>query len=161
MIRDARTDDLPRILAITNEAIVNTTSVFSLSTTTLQARRLWMRERQASRFPVLVAEVDGIVQGFGSFGTFRAWEGFRHTVEHSLYVDPSAQGRGLGTAILDALIKQARALGLHVMVGGIEAKNTRSLALHGRAGFTESARLEQVGRKFDRWLDLVFVQKIL
>lgn len=161
MIRDARADDLPRILAITNEAIVNTTSVFSLSTTTLEARRHWMRDRQASGFPVLVAEVEGIVQGFGSFGAFRPWEGFCHTVEHSLYVEPSAQAKGIGTTLLGALIERARAMQLHVMVGGIEAQNTRSLSLHRHAGFTESARLEQVGRKFDRWLDLVFVQKIL
>ncbi len=160
-IHEAREDDLPRILAITNEAIATTTSVWNVSPATFAMRNAWMRERQARGFPVLVAKVEGVVQAFGSFGDFRAWEGYRHTVEHSIYVDPVAQGRGLGRALLDGLVERAGTLGMHVMIGGIEADNVRSIRLHERAGFEEAGRLKEVGRKFDRWLDLVLMQKIL
>jgi phosphinothricin acetyltransferase len=159
-IRDATEADLPAILAITNEAIVNSTAVWSIAPATLETRAAWMRERQARGFPVLVA-VDGDVIGFASFGDFRPWDGYLHTVEHSIYVAPSAQGKGAGTALLAALVARATALGKHVMVGGIEAGNTASLALHRRAGFVETGRLPEVGRKFGRWLDLVFMQKVL
>ena len=161
IIRDAIESDLPAILAITNEAIANTTAVWNNTPATLEARTAWMRERQARGFPVLVANDGGKVLGFASFGDFRPFEGYLHTVEHSIYVAPEAQGRGVGKALLAALVERARALGKHVIVGGIEAGNTASIALHTRAGFVETGRLPEVGRKFGRWLDLVFMQRML
>lgn len=95
--------------------------------------------------------------GFASYGDFRPFAGFAATVEHSVYVDPAAQGQGLGRALLAALIDRARAAGLHVMVAGIEAGNTASIALHAKAGFEEAGLLREVGRKFGRWLDLRFM----
>ena len=160
-IRDAIESDLPAILAITNEAIANTTAVWNSTPATLEARTAWMRDRQARGFPVLVATDGGKVLGFASFGDFRPFEGYLHTVEHSIYVAPEAQGRGVGKALLEALVGRARALGKHVIVGGIEAGNTASIALHARAGFVETGRLPEVGRKFGRWLDLVFMQLML
>ena len=161
IIRDAIESDLPAILAITNEAIANTTAVWNNTPATLEARTAWMRERQARGFPVLVATDGGKVLGFASFGDFRPFEGYLHTVEHSIYVAPEAQGRGVGKALLAALVERARALGKHVIVGGIEAGNTASIALHTRAGFVETGRLPEVGQKFGRWLDLVFMQLML
>jgi phosphinothricin acetyltransferase len=161
IIRDAIESDLPAILAITNEAIANTTAVWNNTPATLEARTAWMRERQARGFPVLVATDGGKVLGFASFGDFRPFEGYLHTVEHSIYVAPEAQGRGVGKALLAALVERARALGKHVIVGGIEAGNTASIALHTRAGFVETGRLPEVGQKFGRWLDLVFMQRML
>lgn len=160
-IRDAAERDLPRILDITNQAIAHSTSVWNETPVTLDSRRAWLRERLRQGFPVLVAVRDGEVIGFGSFADFRAWEGYRHTVKHSLYVDPPAQGRGAGEALLRALVDRATALDKHVIVGGIESGNAVSLALHRREGFVETGRLPEVGRKFGRWLDLVFMQKIL
>jgi L-amino acid N-acyltransferase YncA len=160
-IRDATAADLPRILAITNEAIANTTAVWSFSPATLEARAAWLRERQGRGFPVLVATDATPVLGFASFGDFRPWEGYLHTVEHSIYVAPEAQRRGAGAALLAALVERAEALGTHVMIGGIEAANEASLAMHRRAGFEEVGRLREVGRKFGRWLDLVFMQRTL
>ena len=160
-IRDAIESDLPAILAITNEAIANTTAVWNNTPATLEARTAWMRDRQARGFPVLVATDGGKVLGFASFGDFRPFEGYLHTVEHSIYVAPEAQGRGVGKALLEALVGRARALGKHVIVGGIEAGNTASIALHARAGFVETGRLPEVGQKFGRWLDLVFMQRML
>ncbi|MXP62427.1 N-acetyltransferase family protein [Roseomonas sp. M0104] len=160
-IHDAAEADLPAILAIFNGAIRSTTAVWHTQETTLEARRAWMRERQGRGLPVLVAVEAGTVRGFASYGDFRPFAGYALTVEHSVYVDPAAQGQGIGRALLAALVARAEAAGLHVMVGGIEAENQASIRLHRAAGFTEAGVLRQVGRKFDRWLDLLFMQKIL
>ena len=161
-IRDATDADLPRILDITNEAIANTTAVWSLTPATLATRAAWLAERRAKNFPVLAAiDDDGALLGFASFGDFRPWEGYLHTVEHSVYVDTSARRRGIGIALIEALIPRAQALGKHVMIAGIEAGNQISIDLHAKLGFIETGRLLQVGRKFDRWLDLVFMQRVL
>jgi L-amino acid N-acyltransferase YncA len=160
-VRNATEADLPAIVAITNQAIVHTTAMWSLHPVTLEARQSWMRERVARGFPVIVAEEEGVVLGFASFGDFRPFEGFLHTVEHSLYVAPPAQGRGVGRALLFELIVRARELNIHVMVAGIDASNTGSIALHERLGFEDGGCLREVGRKFDRWLDLRFMQKRL
>ena len=110
---------------------------------------------------MLVAAEGETVLGFATYGDFRPFAGYALTVEHSVYVDPAAQGRGLGGALLRALVNRAREAGLHVMVAGIEASNTASIALHQREGFQNAGVLRQVGRKFGRWLDLLFMQKFL
>ena len=161
MIRDAAEADLPAILAIFNHAVEHTTAVWFLQPVSLDNRLAWLRERQARGFPVLVAEHASAVAGFASYGDFRAYDGYAGTVEHSVYVAETARGMGLGRALLDALIVRATDSGLHVMIGGIAADNAISIALHAKAGFVEAGVLRQVGRKFDRWLDLVFMQKIL
>lgn len=161
-IRDAMDADLPRILEITNDAIENTTAIWNWTPATLETRRVWLNERRAKQFPVLVAvDEAGEVLGFGSFGEFRPHQGYLHTVEHSVYVDARTRRRGIGGALIEALIERARTLGKHAMIGGIEAGNTESIALHARLGFVETGRLPQVGRKFERWLDLVFMQRLL
>jgi phosphinothricin acetyltransferase len=161
IVRDATEADLPPILAITNDAIANSVALWTLTPLTLEARRNWFRDRLARDFPVLVAGDAGEVLGFASYGEFRPYEGFKHSVEHSVYVDPAAQGRGVGRALLSALVGHATTHGKHVMIGGIEANNAASIGLHAAFGFTEVGRMPQVGRKFERWLDLVFMQKIL
>jgi L-amino acid N-acyltransferase len=161
LIRDARPEDLPDMTGILNELIARTTAVWTLTPTTLAARSAWLAERRSQDFPVLAAEGEGRLLGFASFGHFRPWEGYAGTVEHSVYVDAPARGRGIGRALLAALVVRAEARGLHAMVGGIEAGNAASLALHAALGFREVGRLPEVGRKFDRWLDLVFVERLL
>jgi phosphinothricin acetyltransferase len=160
-VRDATEADLPAILAIINEATVNTTAVWGLAPATLEARHAWWRDRVEAGFPVLVAAEGDAVFGFASYGSFRPWEGYKYTVEHSVYVDAAARGRGVGRLMLGALIDHATASGKHVMVAGIEAGNTVSIRLHAAFGFTACGTLTQVGRKFDRWLDLLFMQRIL
>jgi L-amino acid N-acyltransferase YncA len=160
-IRDATEADLPRILEIANHAIAHTTADWSSAPTTLEARLAWVNERQARGFPVLVADEAGEVIGFTSFAEFRPREGYRHTVEHSVYVHLDVQGRGVGRILLTALIAHARQRGVHVMIGAIEAGNAASVALHKWAGFEEAGVLREVGWKFGRWLDLLFMQKIL
>jgi L-amino acid N-acyltransferase len=161
-IRDAEPADLPRILEITNDAILNTTAIWSLAPASLASRQAWFAERQRQGYPVLVAEDSaGRVLGFASFGDFRPWEGYRHTVEHSIYVEAAARRQGLGRALLTALIARTEQTDKHVMIGGIEAQNSASLRLHQQLGFEQVGQLRQVGRKFDRWLDLVFVQRFV
>lgn len=160
-IRAAEEADLPAILAILNDAILNTTAVWSLTPVTLDQRRAWMADRKTKGLPIPVSEQDGAVVGFASYGEFRAWEGYKHTVEHSIYVESTVRGRGIGRALLAALLDDAKRNGKHTMVAGIEAENTASIRLHAGFGFVEAGCLRQVGRKFDRWLDLLLMQKHL
>jgi len=161
-LRDARCEDLPEILAIYNEIITNSTAVYSLVPTTLDERRRWFDARLAAGYPVLVAIREGRVLGFASFGEWRStWPGYRYTVEHTVHVEAGARGAGVGRQLLEALFPRALALGKHVMVGGIDADNQASIRFHQRLGFERVAHFREVGHKFGRWLDLVFMQKLL
>jgi L-amino acid N-acyltransferase YncA len=161
MIRPANDSDLPPILAIYNDAVLTTTAIWNETPVDLDNRRAWMSARNAAGFPILVAEESGRVLGYGSFGDFRPFEGYRVSVEHSLYVDAAARGRGLGKALLTALIDEARRLDKRAMIGGIDGANEVSIALHRKFDFVEVGRLPGVGTKFGRPLDLVFMQKTL
>lgn len=160
-IRPATEADIPAITAIFNEVIATSTAIYADDPFTEEDRRAWFAQRRAAGYPVLVAEEDGEVLGLASFGEFRAWPGFRHTVEHSVHVRAGARGRGIGSALVAALFEPARALGKHVMIAGVDAANAGSIRMHERLGFERAAVLREVGRKFGRWLDLLFLQKIL
>jgi phosphinothricin acetyltransferase len=160
-LRDAVESDLPGILAIYNEVILNSTAVYAETPVALDDRRAWFRARQKQRYPILVASDETGVIGFISFGDFRAWPCYLYTVEHSVHVRADRRGRGIGRALLEALIPRAAALGKHVLIAGIDADNVGSLKLHQRLGFNQVAHFTEVGRKFGRWLDLVFMQRLL
>jgi L-amino acid N-acyltransferase YncA len=160
-VRDASVDDLPGILEIFNEVITNSTAVWFDTRDDLQARRRWFEARKVRGFPILVGVEDGSVLGYATFADFRAWHGYRHTVEHSIYVRADRRRSGIGRILLCALLERATASRAHAMVGAIEALNHASLALHAGLGFKEVARMPEVGCKFGRWLDLVFVQRLL
>jgi phosphinothricin acetyltransferase len=163
-IRRAGEEHLPGILAIYNHAVVHTTAIWNDLLVDLENRRQWWRGRTEAGFPVLVAvgtEAGDNVLGYASYGPFRAFDGYRQTVEHSVYVAEGARRRGVAFALLQALEARARAGGMHVMIGGIAADNHASLALHAKCGHVETARMPEVGQKFGRWLDLVFMQKLL
>ena len=149
-VRDARVDDLPEILNIFNEAIANSTAVWFDSLDDLQGRRRWFEARQGCGFPILVAVEEGSVLGYSTFAEFRPWHGYRHTVEHSIYVRADRRRTGIGRILLCALIERATASRAHAMVGAIEALNHASLALRAGLGFTEVARMPEVGCKFGR-----------
>jgi L-amino acid N-acyltransferase len=160
-IRDAQTRDLNEILAIYNDIIATSTAVYTIEPTTLAERTQWFDERRRGGFPVLVAD-DGGVVGFASFGGFRgAFAGYRYSVEHTVHVRADARGRGVGSDLVAALFPLASALGKHVMIGAVDAANEGSLRFHERLGFERVSHFREVGRKFDRWLDLVFVQRFL
>jgi L-amino acid N-acyltransferase YncA len=151
-IRPATESDLPAILGIYNDAVENTTAIWNETAVDLANRQRWFAERTGKGFPVLVAERDGVI-GYGSFGDFRPFEGYRVTVEHSVYVAKAA--------LLEALIGEAQRMDKHNMIGGIDASNTPSIALHVKFGFEEVGRMPGVGEKFGKPLDLVLMQKVL
>lgn len=161
-IRDAEHRDLEGILSIYNHAVAHTTAIWNDRQVDLGNRQAWLAERQRAGYPVLVAVSDaGDVLGYASFGDWRAFDGYRHTVEHSVYVRVDQQGGGIGRALMEALIQRARDIGKHVMVAGIEAGNRGSIRLHEALGFRQVGLLPEVGTKFGTWLDLAFLQLTL
>ncbi len=162
-LRDAVPADLPGIRDIYNDAVLNTTAIWNEQPVDLANRQAWFDARQAQRYPILVAadSISGEVLGYASFGDWRPFEGFRHTVEHSVYIRNDQRGNGLGPTLMEALIERARACDKHVMVAAIESGNAASIRVHERLGFTLNGQMPQVGVKFGRWLDLTFMQLIL
>jgi len=164
IVREAVESDLPSILAIYNEVIATSTAVYALEPSTLEERRTWFSSRCAMGFPMLIAadSLSDDVLGFASFGEWRgAWPGYRYTVEHTVHVRHDVRGRGVGRALVGSLFPRAIALGKHVMIGGIDAANDASIRFHERLGFERVVYFREVGHKFGRWLDLVFMQRFL
>lgn len=156
----------PAILAILNEAIVNSTALYDYHPRPLVAMSAWFATKRAGHFPVLGwVDPQGELLGFASYGPFRAFPAYKYTVEHSVYVRSDCRGQGLGRVLLQALIARAQseAAGqkVHTLVGCIDAANLTSIALHTSLGFTHCGTIQQAGFKFDRWLDAAFYQLIL
>ena len=160
-IRAATEDDLPAILAIHNDAVLTTTAIWSVHPADLDNRRAVLADRVAKDYAFLVATEGAVLLGYATFGDFRPHDGYFKTVEHSIYVHKHQQRRGVARALFPPLIEAARRIGKHAMIGGIDATNLGSIALHAQFGFVEVGRLPQVGFKFGRYLDLVFLQKLL
>jgi phosphinothricin acetyltransferase len=160
-ISAAAVSDVPAITAIYNRVIETSAAVFSERPVAEDDRREWLEARRARGFPVLVARDAGEAVAFATYGDFRAWPGYRTTVEHSVHVAESHRRRGLGRRLVEALLEHATNAGLHVMVAGVDADNEASLALHEALGFRRVAHLPEVARKFDRWIDLVLLQRVL
>jgi L-amino acid N-acyltransferase len=160
-IRFATENDLPGILAIYNDAILNTTAVYNYHAHTLEMRREWLAEKLAKNHPVFVAEENGTIAGFASYGAFRQWAAYKYAMEHSVYVHQDFRGKGIAGSLLTQLIDEAKKRDVHVLIGGIDADNTISIQLHKNLGFAECGYIKQVGYKFGRWLDLIFMQLIL
>ncbi len=150
------------ILAIFNDAIVNSTALYDYKPRTSESMAAWFAAKRASNFPVLgmVSETNELL-GFASYGSFRAWPAYKYTVEHSVYVAASHRGKGIGKQLLRAIIQKAIAQDFHVMVGVIDSQNTASVELHKRLGFIHASTMRQIGFKFGRWLDVDFYQLIL
>ena len=162
LIRDALETDLPALRDIFNDAVLNTTAIWMDNVVDLDNRQAWFAARAQQGYPILVAEnAAGEVVGYASFGDWRPFDGFCHTVEHSVYIRVDQRGKGLGPQLLTALIERAKACDKHVMVAAIESGNAASIGLHQRLGFAITGQMPQVGRKFGRWLDLTFMQLIL
>lgn len=162
IVRNADAGDMPAILALYNHAVRETTASWTRREETLDDRMRWFESRREQDLPVLVAVgAEGTVLGFASYGPFRPREGYRLTVEHTVYVDPSAQRQGVGRTLVSRLVEIAGAQGRHVLIGVVDGGNAASIGLHETLGFEVSGRLPEAGTKFGRWLDLVFLTKVL
>lgn len=162
LIRDAQETDLPAILAIHNAAIAETTAIWDTAPVDLAERLAWWRARTAAGFPVLVAEIDGAVTGYASYGQWRPKSGYRFTVENSVYVADRFHRRGIATALLTELLARAeRAGSVHAVIAAIESSNTTSITLHEKFGFRTVGVLPEVGHKFGGWMDLTLMQLTL
>jgi len=157
-LRDATVEDLPGIMDIYNDAVLNTTAIWNEIVVDLDNRKEWFKARKGRGFPVIVAVMDGKVTGYASYGDWRAFDGYRHTREHSIYVHKNARGLGLGKQLMQALIDHARSNDVHVLIGAIESENLASIRLHEAMGFRIAGRFSEVGTKFGRWLDLTCME---
>lgn len=159
-IRSATRDDAGAINDIQNHYVVHSTATFLTEPLTLEQRLAWLDGRSAVH-PVIVAEDGGRIVGWGSLEVFRSRPAYRHTVEFSIYVHHEWHRRGIGRAILAELLARARTVGHHTLVGGCCIESTAVIALLEATGFSRVAHFREVGRKFDRWLDVVFLQRLL
>ncbi|HLF38509.1 MAG TPA: GNAT family N-acetyltransferase [Burkholderiales bacterium] len=159
-IRLATRANAEDINGIQNHYVVHSTATFLTDPLTLEQRLSWLENRSQAH-PVIVAQADDSIIGWGSLEVFRSRPAYRHTAEFSIYVHQEWHRRGIGRAILADLVTRARALGHHALVGGCCSESTAVIALLEASGFSRVAHFREVGRKFDRWLDVVFLQRLL
>jgi L-amino acid N-acyltransferase len=160
-IRPAVEKDLPQILEIYNHSIIHTTSIYSYKPHTLEMRKKWFDEKKAAGHPVLVAERDNKVVGFIAYGPFRAWPAYKYTVEHSVHIDINYRRQGIAGSLIKEMIEIARQNDVHAIIGVIDASNAASVKLHEQFNFKEVGHFKEVGFKFGKWLDLIFMELVL
>jgi L-amino acid N-acyltransferase YncA len=158
--RPAATDDLPSINDIYNHYVTRSTCTYQEIPEPLEARQAWFA-RHGPAHPVTVAEIDGRVVGWGSLSPYHSRSAYRFTVENSVYVNHEYHRQGIGAALLRDLIARAREIGHHTIIAGIDADQTGSVAIHRQYGFVKVGQLAAVGYKFDRWLDVIYMQLML
>jgi phosphinothricin acetyltransferase len=158
IIREAVDADLDTILEIHNDAILNSTALWTDDPVDRRDRETWFLHQKNNDQPILVAEIEGEVAGYASYGYWRAKYGYRFSVENSVYIAEKFQGQGVGKALMVELIQHAKDHGYHVMVADIEAGNAASIALHERLGFVLEGNVKELGFKFGRWLDLAILR---
>ena len=161
IVRPDKENDLPQILDIYNDIILNTTAVYYYEPHTIEMRKKWFEARQRDGFPIFVAEENGNILGISSIGAFREHAAYKYCVENTVHVASHARGKGIGKLLMPPIINAAIQLGMHTIVAAIDATNEISLRLHKSFGFEEAAHFKEVGFKFGRWLDLKFLQLIL
>ena len=159
-IRPYKTDDTQAILDIVNHNILHSTSLYDYNIRSYEQQKTILEEKINKNFPVIVAELDGIVVGFGMYSEFRFREAYQFTVEHSVYVSEDFQSKGIGKQLLQELINLARKQKLHTMIGVIDSENQSSVVFHEKFGFKTVGIIKESGYKFDRWLDSVLMQLI-
>ena len=150
------------ILAILNEAIINSTALYDYTPRTIDSMERWFAAKQHANFPVIGAvDSGGELLGFASYGVFRAYAANKYTVEHSLYVAAAHRGKGIGRQLLAGIVDKAQRQDFHLLVGCIDSTNAASIKLHKALGFEYAGTIKEIGFKFGRWLDLDFYQRIL
>lgn len=158
LIRPYQPSDAPAVREIINDSILHTSHNYDYHPKSLEEVELLFSEKIGDGFPVLVGEVYGEVLGYATYGKFRAKPGYSKTLEHSIYLNEKAQGKGLGSEMMRKLIEIAKEQGYHMMIAGMDSENLGSYRFHERLGFRETARMPEVSFKFGKWLTLVFMQ---
>jgi L-amino acid N-acyltransferase YncA len=159
-IRKAKLEDLAAITEIYNDAILTTTATFDTETKSDAEQSKWFQSHD-ERHPILVAEVDGKVAGWASLSAWSDRRAYDDTAETSFYVKSSVRGQGIGRALKEAIIGEARRVGLHTLIARVADSNPESLHLNESAGFVRVGTMKEVGRKFGKLLDVHILQKIL
>lgn len=161
IIRAANRTDVPQMREIFNQVLRNSNSIYREHEVTLEERYNWFDEKVTQGFPIFGAYEEEQLLGYAGYGSWRSAQGYRKTVELTIYVGESHRGKGIGSQLMERLINQAKSDGMHVMIGAIDSANQSSIVFHKRFGFIETARMPQVALKHDQWLDLIFMQKQL
>lgn len=157
----ATSADIPQILKIVNYYIENDTCIYDLEPRSLEKQIEWFENQTIQAYPVIIAKRENMIVGFASYSQFRPKVGYKFSMEHSVYVAKEEMGNGIGKLLLQSLIEIAKAKGVHTIIGGIDANNHGSIAFHEKFGFEVVGRMNEVGFKFGKWLDLVWMQKTL
>lgn len=160
-IRPYQTQDTQAILDIINYNILHSTALYDYNIRTYEQQKAILDDKLAKNFPVIVAEANGQVVGFGMYSEFRFREAYKFTVEHSVYVANDYHGKGIGNLLLAELIALAKVQKLHTMIAVIDAENQGSVSFHEKFGFKTVGIIKESGYKFNRWLHSVFMQLIL
>ena len=161
IIRKANRSDVPAMREIFNEVLRNSNSIYREEEVSLEERYTWFDEKIDHGFPIFGAYEGEKLIGYAGYGTWRAAQGYRKTVELTIYVDSSVRGKGTGKALMQTIIDEATKDGYHVMIGAIDSANHSSIDFHKKFGFVETARMPEVALKNGQWLDLVFMQRTL
>jgi L-amino acid N-acyltransferase YncA len=161
-VRPAGRDDLQQILDIYNEAVLNTTASYDYEPRTLEHRQTWFEEHERAKYPIFVAtDAGGKVVGWSALNPYHSRMGYQFTSENSIYVAADWRSKGVGKLLMPPLIEGARKRGLHVIIAAIDAANPASVHLHERFGFQKVGHMKEVGFKFGRWLDVIYMELIL
>ncbi|RNC88500.1 MAG: N-acetyltransferase [Allomuricauda sp.] len=160
-VRKAEKRDVTAILAIVNYEILNSTLLYDYEERTFQQQLTWFEQKEREKMPVIVAELETQVIGFGTYGIFRPWDAYQFSVEHSIYVTKEFRGKGVGKRLLTQLIELAKTNGYHTMIAGVDGSNKKSFEFHKNFGFEEIGTFKEIGFKFNKWLDLRFLQLFL
>ena len=161
-LRPAIREDCPGILTIYNDAVLKTTASYDYEPRTIRHRRAWFDEHQRDGYPIFVAvDETGLILGWGSLSAYHDRAGYRFTVENSIYIAEEHRGKGIGKMLLEALIEAARERGFHCIIAAIDGANQVSIELHRKFGFEVVGHFKRVGYKFNRWLDVVYMELLL
>ena len=161
IIRRAERNEVPAMREIFNEVLRNSNSIYREEEVSLEERYSWFDEKISHGFPIFGAYDGEKLIAYAGYGSWRAAQGYRKTVELTIYVDSAYRGSGVGSKLMQTVIDQAKNDGLHVMIGAIDSKNIDSINFHKKFGFVETARMPEVALKHGQWLDLIFMQKQL
>ncbi|UZR92711.1 GNAT family N-acetyltransferase [Chondrinema litorale] len=161
-LKQCEAEQLPEILEILNEALLNTTALYEYKPRTLDVMETWFTKKKQGNYPIIGAfDTENKLLGFASFGPFRDWPAYKYSIEHSVYVRSDARGKGLGRILLQEIINKAEEQNYHMIVAGIDTENKGSIKLHEKEGFVFCGTIKHAGYKFGKWLDLSFYQLIL